>query len=131
MPRTVLAALAALVLASPAAAASPRYSFGRAGGNILPFTVTIAPGGAVTVSGPAKVGRTHLTAGQLAALTAVVAKAHLASLPARTVCAGTLPDFASTFVSIGGRTVYVRGSCSPSFTRAWNALAKATQLADG
>ena len=127
-----MGALAALVAvgvalaAASAASASPRYAFGRAGGNIAPFTVTIAPTGRVAVTGPARVGRTTLTAAQLSALATIVAR--LAGLPARTLCTGSLPDFASQFVTAGGRTVSVRGSCSPRFTRTWNALASAVRL---
>ena len=131
MLRFAFAALAAAVLAAPAAAAAPSYSFGRSGGNIAPFTVTIAPSGKVSVSGPAKVGRTSLTPAQLAGLRAAISAAKLSSLPARTICAGTLPDFASEFVTAGGRTVSVRGSCSPPFRRAWFALVSATRLANG
>jgi hypothetical protein len=129
--RFAFVAFAAAVLASPAAAASPRYSFGRSGGNIAPFTVTIAPSGKVTVSGPAKVGRTSLTPAQLAGLRAAISAAKLSTLPSRTICAGTLPDFASQFVTAGGHTVFVRGSCAPSFRRAWFALVSATRLANG
>ena len=127
-----LAAFAALVVAlaaTSAASASPRYAFGRAGGSIVPFTVTIGPTGRIAVSGPARVRRTTLTAAQLSALAAVVAR--LAGLPTRTFCPGSLPDFASQFVTAGGRTVSVRGSCSPPLTRAWNALATAVRLSTG
>jgi hypothetical protein len=128
MPRLALAAALAALVAAPAAFASPRYAFGREGGNIRPFTVRIAPSGRVSVSGSARVGRASLTRAQLASLDAVVAHARLATLPAGTLCPGTLPDFASEFVTAGGRTVAVRGSCSPRFSRAWNALATATRL---
>jgi hypothetical protein len=126
-----LAATAALLVAlaaASAASAAPRYAFGRSGGNIAPFTVTIGRTGRVAVTGPATVGRTRLSAAQLAALAAAVARARLAGLPAQTLCPGSLPDFASQFVTAGGRTVAVRGSCSPRLTRLWNAFAAAVKL---
>ena len=131
MLRFLLVAGAAVLLAAPAALSAPGYDFGRAGGNIAPYTVTISPGGAVTVSGPAQVGRAKLTATQLASLAAAVKTTRLSALPTRTNCPGTLPDFASRFVTAGGRTVYVRGSCEPRFDRTWHALAVATRLANG
>jgi hypothetical protein len=127
--RVVLVATALALAAVPAALASPRYAFGRAGGNIEPFTVTISAAGTVGVSGPVKVGRTTVTPAELAALARTVAQARLSTLPARTFCTGSLPDFASSFVTSGGRTVYVRGGCSPRLTRVWNALAAAVRLA--
>ena len=129
--RFALAALAAALLASPAAAAAPRYSFGRSGGNIAPFTVTIAPSGKVSVSGPAKVGRTSLTPAQLAGLRAAISAAKLSSLPARTSAPARCRTSPPSFVTAGGRTVAVRGSCSPPFRRAWFALVSATRLANG
>jgi hypothetical protein len=128
MRALAVAALAVALAAAPAASASPRYAFGRAGGNIAPFAVTIGPTGTVAVSGPATVGRARLTATQLAALAAAVARARIATLPARTICPGSLPDFASQFVTVGGRTVAARGSCSPRLTRLWNAFAAAVKL---
>jgi hypothetical protein len=37
-------------------------------------------------------------------------------------CPGTLPDFASEYIRFEGRTVRVRGTCEPAFTRLWNKL---------
>ena len=119
--------LAALALASQAGS----YSFGRESGNILPFTITITQSGAVHVTGPVKVGRTQLTATQLAAVASAVAKARFATLPATTVCPGTLPDVASTWVRAGSHRVQVHGACSSRFTRVWNALATAVRLSYG
>jgi hypothetical protein len=123
----MVALLAALALASP----TGPYSFGRESGNIVPFTVTIAQSGAVRVTGPVKVGRTRLTAGQLAVLAAAVSTAQLATLPPTPACPGTLPDIASTWIKAGSHRVQVHGSCSPRFTRVWNALASAVHLSYG
>jgi hypothetical protein len=120
-----------LALASPAAALGGPYAFGRESGNIVPFTVTIAQNGVVHVTGPVRVGRTRLTASQLATVAAVVAKERLATLPATTACPGTLPDIASTWVRAGSHRVQVHGSCSTRFTRVWNALTAAVRLSYG
>jgi len=127
----VLAVGAMLATTGPAGARAGLYSFGREGGNIVPFTVTIAPGGAVHVLGPVKVGRTALTAARLAALAQVVAETRFATLPPETACPGTLPDIAATWIRAGSRTVRVHGSCSGRFTRVWNALAAAVRLSYG
>jgi hypothetical protein len=119
----------AVASASAAVAASPRYAFGRAGGNIVPFTVTIWPTGAVAVTGPARVGRRSLSRAQLAALAATVARGRLTRLPVMRFCSGSHPDFALHFVTAGGRTVFVRGSCSPRLSHVWNVLAAAVRLA--
>jgi hypothetical protein len=127
--RAVLLFLAAgLLVASSASAAPPAYVFGRTGGSIAPITVTIAPNGKVSVAGPAKVGRTRLTAAQLATIRAAVAEARFSTLPAHTFCTGTLPDFASGFVTAGGRTVAVRGTCSRRFGHVWGLLVTLTRL---
>jgi hypothetical protein len=120
---------AAAILVGPAASASPGYSFGRAGGNIMPFTVTISAAGAVKVSGPVKVGRAHLTASRLASIDSAAVGLAWAQVPK--MCPGTLPDIASTWIKVGTRTVSVHGSCSPVFTQAWNALTTAVRLSYG
>ncbi len=131
MTRIVLAAAIVLAVAVPAAASAARYSFGRQGGNIAPYTVSIAADGGVFATGPVKVGRTTLTAAQLATLAKTVAAASFSTLPATTFCLGTLPDFASSWISVGSRKVSVRGSCSPRFSRVWTALAGAARLSNG
>jgi hypothetical protein len=125
--RALVLAAVALAIAAPAASAA-RYSFGRAGGNIEPYTISITSHGAVYATGPVKVGRTSVTAAQLASLAKTVSAADFTTLPAATFCLGTLPDFASTWISVGSHRVSVRGSCSPRFARVWSALASAVQL---
>ena len=132
---TKLAAFAVVLLAgltgsAPAGAAAQRgFAFGRLGGNILPFTVSIGNDGSVKATGPVKVGRTHLTRLQVANLNRIAATNAFGSLPATTNCAGTLPDAAATFVRIGPRTVRVHGACVPRYRRIYDALAKAVKLA--
>jgi hypothetical protein len=130
MLRALLAlGLAATALASGASASQQTgFALGRTGGNIRPFTVSIAADGRVSVSGPVQVGRTKLTRAQLAALTKTAADVRFTTLPNTTTCAGTLPDVASTFVRIGARTVRVHGECVPRYARLWKALAGAVKL---
>lgn len=126
---TAIALLAALVAAAPAGAAAQRgFAFGRLGGNIVPFTVSIANDGSVTVRGPVKIGRDHLTRLQIANLNRIAATNAFGSLAPATNCPGTLPDIAATFVRIGPRTVRVHGSCLQGYQRIYTALTKAVKL---
>jgi len=124
--RLLAVTLLAAALAAPASAGG--YSFGRLGGNIIPFTVTIDAQGATHASGPVHVGRSKLTAAQLAAVAKAAAAARFASLPATTLCPGTLPDVAATFVVAGGHRVTVHGGCSARYATVWNALTAAVRL---
>jgi hypothetical protein len=115
----------------PAAGASSQHGFalGRLGGNIRPYTVSIASDGRVHVSGAATAGRTKLTAAQLASLERGAAAARFASLPAMTNCPGTLPDVATTFIRVAAKTVRVHGNCVPRFAKLLTALSRAVKLA--
>jgi hypothetical protein len=121
--------LASALGSAPAGAAPARgFAFGRLGGNILPFKVSIGNDGSVKAVGPVSVGRTHLSRLQIANLNRVAATNAFGSLPANTNCTGALPDAAATFVRIGPRTVQVHGSCVARYQRIYNALAKAVKL---
>jgi len=127
----LVAAIVALAAPAPALAAGHAYAFGREGGNIRPFTVTIAHDGRVVLYGPVNVGRTRVTAAALTTLATTTARARFTTLAATTDCPGTLPDIAATWIRVGSRTVRVHGSCSARFTRVWNALAAAVHLSYG
>lgn len=111
-------ALAAVIIA---------FSFGRIGGNIIPFTVTIAATGRVQVSGPVHVGRHALTRAQIAGLDRVAAQVRFSSMQGA-MCPRTLPDVASTFIRHGSHTVRVHGACIAAYERLWNALTTAVKL---
>jgi len=131
MRRLAAIALAAASLAAvPAAGAAPAVAvaFGRTGGNIIPFTVTIAGDGSVHAVGPVKAGLTRLSAAPLASLRKLAASIRFATLPAQTNCPRTLPDIASTFVQVGARTVRVHGTCVPRYTKLWAAVSAAVKL---
>jgi hypothetical protein len=130
MKKHALLAVVVLLALVPAAGASSQrgFAFGRLGGNIRPYTVSVASDGRVHVSGAATAGRAKLTAAQLASLDRVAADARFTSLPAMTNCPGTLPDVATTFIRVGGKTVRVHGNCVPRFAKLFTALSHAVKL---
>jgi hypothetical protein len=121
VPLLVLLAVTGVVPA--AGAVQPTgFAFGRTGGNIRPYGVTIANSGVVHTSGAVMIGRTHVTTAQLAALNRVATETHFTMLPAMTNCRGSLPDVATTYVRVGARTVRVHGGCLPRYERLLKAL---------
>jgi hypothetical protein len=106
------------------------FAFGRLGGNIRPYRVTIANSGVVHKFGAVTVRRMMLTAAQLVTLNGVATQTNFEMLPTTTNCPGTLPDVASTFVRVGPRTVRVHGNCVPRYARMWKALAATVRLAN-
>ena len=131
MRRHALPAAVLLLLALvPAAGASPQhtFAFGRLGGNIRPYTVSIATTGKVAVSGSANAGRMKLTAAQLAILNRAVTDAHFGAFAPTTNCPGTLPDVASTFIRVGAKTVRVHGNCVARYAKLFTALSHAVKL---
>ena len=112
----------------PAAHATPQtgFAFGRTGGSIMPFTISISTSGVVTATGPAPAHRKRLTKTQLAVLNRLVVDTAFQKVPAVTACPNTLPDIAAQFIRVGGRTVRVHGSCIARFNRLWAALNNAT-----
>jgi hypothetical protein len=123
-----LAALGAAAAPAQTTVAPTGFAFGRTGGNIRPYTVAIANTGVVRSTGGVEVGKTRVTAAQLAALNRAATDATFALLPAATNCPGTLPDIAATFVRVGGRTVRVHGGCVPRYQRLLTALQAAVHL---
>ncbi len=126
----IAAVLLAVVAAEPAGSAvePSGFAFGRIGGNIRPFTVSIANTGVVRTSGAVTVGRKKLTSAQLVSLNRIAIVTSFGKLPKATNCTGTLPDVASTFVRVGARTVRVHGNCVPRYTRMWRALSAAVRM---
>lgn len=129
MRRLVVLGAAAVVAAPAATAATPRtgFAFGRFGGNIRPFTITISTGGSVAGSGAAPRHRRMLTQQQLANVNRVAFDVDFESLPLVTTCPRTLPDVAALFIRVGDRTVRVHGDCVTRFNRLWTALRRTTQ----
>ena len=126
----IAAVLLAVVAAEPAGSAvePSGFAFGRIGGNIRPFTVSIANTGVVRTSGAVTVLRKKLTAAQLVSLNRVAIETSFEKLPKATNCPGALPDIASTYVRVGARTVRVHGNCVPRYARMWRALSAAVRI---
>lgn len=135
MQRIVLI-IASAALALPAlgtaAPGSTSFAFGRTGGNIAPFTVTISSTGTVTATGPVNPKVTTVGPAARARLTRLVETTRFAALPATIHCNGALPDFASNFVTVRRAgttdTVFLHGDCSKRFATLYNALAKAVGI---
>ena len=129
MGRMVAIALIAAAIV-PAAGASEKlgFAFGRVGGNIRPYTITIDNDGRIRVSGPAEVGRKKITSIELADLNRVAITARFTLLESTYQCPGTLPDVAGRFIRVGARIVHVHGTCVPRFERMWTALWRAAKL---
>ena len=108
------------------------FAFGRTGGNIAPFTVTISSSGAVRVTGPVEPRVKVLGPAARARLAALVETTRFSTLPLTTRCRGALPDEASNFVTVRSagvtRTVLVHGDCSKRFSRLYDALAGAVGI---
>ena len=105
-PLVAVLLLAAALPSAVGASAQRGFAFGRTGGNILPFTVSIENNGRVHVTGPVTVMRTKLTRLEVASLDRVVA----------------------TFVRVGPLRVQVHGSCLARYQHVYNALAHAVRL---
>jgi hypothetical protein len=120
--------LAAALPSAAGASAKRGFAFGRTGGNILPFTVSISNDGRVHVSGPVEVMRTRLTRIDVANLNRVVATNGFERLHAMNECPDALPDVAATFVRVGPLRVQVHGTCLARYQHVYNARARAVRL---
>lgn len=127
------ALLIAIVIAVAAASAADTvepsgFAFGRFGGNIRPYTVSIANTGDVRSSGAVTVHRKWLTPAQLVHLNRVATATSFQMLPKSTNCRNTLPDVASTYIRVGALTARVHGTCVPQYVRMWKALVAAVRI---
>ena len=120
--------LAAALAPAAGSSAQRGFAFGRTGGNIVPFTVSIDNNGRVRVSGPVAVMRKKLTRLEVADLDRVVATNGFERLKPMNECPDVLPDVASTFVRVGPLRVQVHGGCLARYQHVYNALARAVRL---
>ena len=86
----------------------------------VPPSITIAPDGKVRSNTKPPVNRPALTTARERALSELV-RNRFGALKSEE-CPGTSPGQPSTFIAALGKTVTVRGSCEPAFTKLWNAL---------
>jgi hypothetical protein len=120
----LLAVVAAAVAACGASAGgSTPIVFGISGGNPAPYRITIQPNGSVQASRGWRVRKQILPA-KARRLRNEIRNAHLTTR----LCAGTLPDFATNYIRLGGRTVRVHGRCEPRFTHVYDDLVAAVKL---
>jgi len=98
--------------------------FGITGGNMVPYRVSIEPNGSVRVTGSGLASRRHVTPARVRNLQREIQQAHLGGRR----CAGVLPDVASRYIRLGGRTVTVHGTCDQRFQRVWNDLLRGVAL---
>jgi hypothetical protein len=123
--------LVAGAVGAAAAGGSLSYAFGRKGGNIEPFTVVVNADGSLDATGAIKLSnpRRRVSSSTLATLLKQARSGGFYSPPRTTLCPGSLPDFASFFVTIRHdgtvRTVSVRGGCRPGFQALYTALSRA------
>ncbi|HET9114839.1 MAG TPA: hypothetical protein VFN33_01970 [Gaiellaceae bacterium] len=127
--RPALLLLAASVVAAVAACGASAGGrtpivFGTTGGNLAGYHVTIQPNGSVRLRGRGWKFHKQIRPARVRQLRRDIRRANLASR----VCPGTLPDFASKFIRVGGRTFQVRGGCEPRFRRVFDALVSAVAL---
>jgi hypothetical protein len=124
----VLTAIAVALAACGASAASTqakprRIVFGLAGGNIVPWQVTIEPTGRIRNTSMQPTRR-RISRAKVVSLTRLVRHEFATGVESR-MCPGTNPDVGSDFIHAFGRTVRVHGSCEPRFQRLWSTLARA------
>jgi hypothetical protein len=107
-------------------AAPPTIAFGRTGGNIVPFTVTISATGHVSTTGTQKLTVTQATVPLRNGLAKLAKAEGFWTMATSLSCGKVLPDIAGRFVTIKGggkaRTVTVRGTCFPAFEELYAVL---------
>jgi hypothetical protein len=118
--------LAVLAGGSGKSATPATFAFGRTGGNIIPFTVTIGANGHVSTTGTQKLGLAQATVALRNGLSKLAKAEGFWTMAPATSCVGVLPDIASKFVtvSVGGksRTVTVHGTCRAAFEELYAVL---------
>ncbi|TML72875.1 MAG: hypothetical protein E6G12_12050 [Actinobacteria bacterium] len=119
----VVLALVAAACGTSAARRTP-IAFGITGGNVRGYSVTIQPDGSVHSKGSQPGVRRQLVLTRVRQLEREIQQAHLTNRQ----CGGVLPDIASRYVRVGGRTVTVHGDCEAGFERVWDDLAQAVAL---
>jgi hypothetical protein len=103
------------------------FAFGRSGGNIMPFRISIAVDGTISATGASPPHGVKLTKLELATLNRVVYETNFVALPKIVSCRQTLPDVATEFIRVGSRTTHVHGGCIARFNRLWAAMARAVR----
>jgi len=118
--------LAVLAGGSGKRQAPATFAFGRTGGNIIPFKVTIGRDGRVTTSGSGHATLTQASTPLRNGLAKLARAEGFWTLPAFISCPGVNPDVAAHFVTVSAdgkaRTVTSHGSCKPAFEELYAVL---------
>ncbi len=96
-----LGGFAAMPVSPPPAST---FVFGREGGNIRPFSVTISATGAITATGAAHVTQTRLSADALDGLRTLVKAEGFQTMPALITGTHMMPDIAAEYITITSGT---------------------------
>jgi hypothetical protein len=129
---TVALAVPLAVLAGGSAkrAAAPTFAFGRTGGNIVPFTVTIGGNGHVGSTGPVHVTATQASTPLRNGLAKLARAEGFFTLPTSIQCGRINPDVAGRFLTVTAfgksRTVTERGACNAAFEELYAVLSAST-----
>jgi hypothetical protein len=104
----------------------PSFVFGRSGGNILPFRVTIGKDGRVTSSGPVQATAAAASSPLRNGLAKLAKAEGFFAMATSLSCGATNPDAAARFITVKAfgktRTVSARGSCTPAFEELYAVL---------
>lgn len=125
---TVALAVPLAVLAGGASArqAPPTFAFGRTGGNIVPFTVTIGKDGRVSTAGPQKATLAYATVALRNGLGKLARAEGFWTEATYLTCGKINPDVAGRFITVSAagktRTVTARGTCYPAFEELYAVL---------
>jgi hypothetical protein len=129
---TVALAVPLAVLAGGSAKrqGSPSFAFGRTGGNIIPFTVTIGKDGHVSTTGTQKLTLTFATVPLRNGLAKLARAEGFFTMPAFQTCGKINPDVAGHFITVNAfgktRMVTQRGTCNAAFEELYAVLSAST-----
>jgi hypothetical protein len=128
---TVALAVPLVVLAgSSAKSAPPTFAFGRAGGNIVPFRITIGKDGRVSSTGPIRATAPAASVALRNGLARLAKAEGFFAMAADLPCGPTNPDIAGRFVTVTAygktRTVFARCASFQAFEELYAVLAAST-----
>lgn len=125
---TVALAVPLAVLAGSTARrqALPTFAFGRTGGNIVPFRVTIARDGRVVARGPIRATAVATSIPLRNGLARLARAEGFFTMATALWCGAVNPDVAGRFVTVSAygrsRTVTAHGTCYPAFEELYAVL---------
>jgi hypothetical protein len=113
-----------------AKSAPPTFAFGRAGGNIVPFRITIGKDGRVSSTGPIRATAPAASVALRNGLARLAKAEGFFAMAADIPCGPTNPDIAGRFVTVTAygktRTVFARCASFQAFEELYAVLAAST-----